>query len=416
MISNQFITAKNIISLMMMFFLIFGATIRGGAATIAFFLFLYSCIWLYRAKGEKSAKLDKAEKLWLWSVVLFNSVVLLSSYENFRVDFSAIDSLTRFLLIIPVYFLVRRIGINLSIFILGGAVGAIAVGFYAFYQMIVLGHSQATGMADHIYFGQLSLLLSFIAFYGFAFYQDKKYPKIFFLLSSFAGVYAVLASGSRGVWIALPAVVILIFKYSFPKISWVKKISALLAFGLIIFSVYATNTLNVQNRIDRVANETINFFEKGEVAGSAGLRLEMWRASLIMIKDSYGLGLGDKGYTKSMKILVAQKKVHPAVKNFDVEPHNYYLKTFVGQGIIGIILLFLILFIPMRNFYQHLKNTQQKAVQSSSILGVGIIICYLDFMLSNTTFDVQLMSVFFGLIVFSLYANVFFEKSQANLK
>ena len=393
-------------------FLVIGAIIRSGASTIAFFLFLLSCFWLYQSKTKSETMLNKSEKLWIWSIVLLNSVVLLSSYRDFSIDFSSIDALTRFLFAIPVYFLARKIGINLEIFFIGGAIGAIFMGGYAYYQIEMLGYGQAVGMTDHNYFGQLSLLLTFIAFVGLAYYSERKWRKYLFLLSSLVGLYAVTAAGSRGVWIALPATAILVFKYSFPQVSWIKKIVGFLLFIMMIVSVYSTNTLQVKNRVDSVVNQTVSFFQTGEVSGSAGLRLEMWRSSIIMIKDSYGLGAGDQGYTNSMHTLIDQKRVHSRMKNFDVEPHNYYLKTFVGQGIMGITLLFMILGIPVNTLFKNLKNTRHKNTQFTAILGIGIILCYIDFMISNTTLDVQLMSVFLGFTLFPLLGNFYYEKYQ----
>ncbi|MDB3870290.1 O-antigen ligase family protein, partial [Candidatus Thioglobus sp.] len=353
-----------------------------------------------------------SEKLWIWSIVLLNSLVLLSSYRNFSIDFSSIDALTRFLFAIPVYFLARKIGINLEIFFVGGAIGAIFMGVYAYYQIEMLGYGQAVGMTDHNYFGQLSLLLTFIAFVGLAYYSESKWRKYLFLLASLAGFYAVMAASSRGVWIAIPAITILVLRYSFPQVGRSKKIVGFLSFIMIIVSVYITNISGVKNRVDSVVDQTVSFFQTGEVSGSAGLRLEMWHASIIMIKDSYGLGAGDQGYSNSMRTFVDQKRVHPSMKNFDVEPHNYYLKTFVGQGIMGVALLFMILGIPLNTLFKSLKNIRHKNTQFTAILGIGIILCYMDFMISNTTLDVQLMSLFLGFTLFPLLGNFYYEKYQ----
>ncbi len=392
-----------------MIFLVFGSTIRSAASTIAFFIFIFSCIYLYRVRGKVVAKLTKQEKVWLYSVVFLNIVVLLSSYNNFRVDFSSIDALTRFLFAIPLYFVIKRVGLDIRVFMIGGCVGAILMGIYAYYQVFILKYPMATGMTDHNYFGQLSFLLSFISLCGFLYFNDRKTIKWIFLLSSFVGLFAILASNSRGVWIAIPAVIVLVFVNGLERVSFAKKVISLILLVVIIYSSYFNNLLNFKNRVNVIANETVDFFQDGAVSGSAGLRLEMWRASLIMIKESNGLGLGDQGYTQSIRKMVAEKKVHPSMQNFDVEPHNYYLKTFVSQGFLGIVLLFFMLLTPGKKFYQNLKS-RDKQIKITSILGAGIIIGYLDFMLTNTTLDVQLMSVFLAFLVFSLYANLYFER------
>lgn len=409
---NKHFNAKNSLSLSIALFLIFGATVRSAASTIAFFIFIFACIWLYKNTKKKAEPLNIKEKIFLYSIVALNIVVLLSSYNDYTVDFSAIDALTRFIFAIPVFFMVRRIGLNMSIIIIGGAIGAISMGAYAYYQINVLGFNQAIGMTDHNYFGQLSLLLSFISIGGIAYYFDNTRLKWFFIFSFLVGLYAILASSSRGVWIALPATIFLFFRFAMPTTKPYTKIIGLLAVVSILFASYFTNFLNVGQRVNPIINQTVDFFQHDKVYGSAGLRLEMWRSSLILIKNDYGLGSGDLGYSKGIKQLVFDKKVHPSMNNFNVEPHNYYLKTAVGQGVIGLLLLFLILITPIRIFYTGLTKSENPSVKTTSFMGVGIAICYMDFMLTNTTLDVQLMTVFMAFTLLPLMGNFNFESER----
>jgi len=408
-----YFSARNSLSFLILSFLIFGATIRSAASTIAFFIFIFACIWLYKNIKTKSEPLNSKEKIFLYSIVALNIVVLLSSYNGHTIDFSSIDALTRFLFAIPVFFMARRIGINIPIILFGGAIGAILMGGYAYYQVMILGHSQAVGMTDHNYFGQLSLLLSFISLGGVLYYiNNSKFKQSFFLLSSLIGLFAILASSSRGVWIALPATIFLFFKFAMPTIKMYKKIIGFFVVIFILLASYTTNFLNVGQRVDSIANQTVDFFQYDKVYGSGGLRLEMWRSSFMLIKDDYGLGAGDLGYSKGIKQLVLDKKVHPSMANFTVEPHNYYLKTTVGQGVIGLLLLSLILIMPIRIFYAGLARDENSSVKTTSLIGVGIIICYMDFMLSNTTLDVQLMTVFMAFILLPLLGNFHYENRK----
>ena len=405
----KYFNAKNSLSFSIMLLLIFGATIRSAASTIAFFIFIFACIWLYKNNKIKSEPLNLKEKIFLYSIVALNVVVLLSSYSNYTIDFSAIDALTRFLFAIPVFFMAKRIGINMGLIIFGGAIGAVLMGIYAYYQIIILGSSQATGMTDHNYFGQLSLLLSFISFCGVVYYSDNKKLKYFFVIASLVGLYAILASSSRGVWIALPATILLVYKYAMPAEKLYKKVIGLLIVMLILVGSYTTNFMNVSQRVNTIINQTVDFFQKDAVYGSAGLRLEMWRSSLILIKDDYGLGSGDLGYSKGIKQLVSEKKIHPSMIHFSVEPHNYYLKTTVGQGILGLILLLTIVITPIRIFYSGLARRTPPTIKTISVMGVGVVICYMDFMMSNTTLDVQLMTVFMAFILLPLLGGFSYE-------
>ena len=95
--------------------------------------------------------------------------------------------------------------------------------------------------------------------------------------------------------------------------------------------------------------------------------------------------------------------------HFSVEPHNYYLKTTVGQGILGLILLLTIVITPIRIFYSGLARRTPPTIKTISVMGVGVVICYMDFMMSNTTLDVQLMTVFMAFILLPLLGGFSYE-------
>jgi O-antigen ligase len=95
--------------------------------------------------------------------------------------------------------------------------------------------------------------------------------------------------------------------------------------------------------------------------------------------------------------------------HFTVEPHNYYLKTTVGQGILGLTLLLTMLLTPIRIFYSGLARKTPPEIKTISLMGVGVIICYLDFMMSNTTLDVQLMTLFMAFILLPLLGGFSYE-------
>jgi hypothetical protein len=69
------------------------------------------------------------------------------------------------------------------------------------------------------------------------------------------------------------------------------------------------------------------------------------------------------------------------------------------------------LFIPMKIFLINIKKTS-KDIRLNAMLGIGVIVAYLDFMLSNTTLDVQLMSVFLAFILFPLLGNLHFQTNS----
>jgi O-antigen ligase len=166
--------------------------------------------------------------------------------------------------------------------------------------------------------------------------------------------------------------------------------------AMVIFGVYQSDNLPVKQRVDTAIDQASNYLsdnKQGHFLSSIGLRLEMWKASYLSAKDNNFLGSGENSYRPEIQRLVQEGKVHKSLVRF-VDPHSQYFNTLLDQGIIGLFSLFLIFLIPLKVLLNNLKDHSQS--QISVMFSSVLLLSYMEFMLTISTFEIQIMTLFFA--------------------
>jgi O-antigen ligase len=298
------------------------------------------------------------------------------------------------------------VGANLNIVLIGAATGGIVTGIVAWYEYYYLSYLMAEGVTgNHIYFGEIALLLSIFSLFGLKVIQNYLL-RVFLVIGVIFGIYATLVSGSRGGWIALPTILLLFMVYNIWNLSLQRRLLASVVMAMVIFGVYQSDNLPVKQRVDTAIDQASNYLsdnKQGHFLSSIGLRLEMWKASYLSAKDNNFLGSGENSYRPEIQRLVQEGKVHKSLVRF-VDPHSQYFNTLLDQGIIGLFSLFLIFLIPLKVLLNNLKDHSQShiSVMFSSVL----LLSYMEFMLTISTFEIQIMTLFFAFTL-SIFLGLF---------
>jgi len=397
------INLKNntLISLLFAVFLITSVNVEHGMGFSAILMLLVSIVGLIATRGQDYPSLQAWEKYWFASLFFFVGLVYVDILRGFG-DISDIDSQSRLILAIPVYLYVRRVGSNLNIVLVGAAIGGIFSGVIAWNEYYYLSYSMAEGIAgNHIYFGEIALLLSILSIFGLTFV--KSYSIKLLLVAGFIfGGYAMLISGSRGGWIALPTILILLMSYNIWNIALWKRLLGSIMVVVILFSAYHSPELPVKQRVDLAINEVVSYYSDSEMS-SIGYRLEMWKASYLSAKDGNFLGNGENSYRSEVKRLVQEGRVDKSLIRF-VDPHSQYFNTLLDQGVIGVLSLLLIFFIPLKVLFNNLKNQKQSHV--SAMFSSIILLSFMEFMITVSTLEIQIMSLFFAFTL-SIFLGLF---------
>ena len=391
---------NTLISLLFAAFLITSVNIEHGMGVSALLMLLVSIIGLFVTRKQNNLPLQKWEKYWIASLFLFVGLPYLDILKGFG-DISDIDSQSRLILAIPVYLYIRRVGVNLNIVLVGFAIGAIMTGIYAWYQLVELGAQRAHGITQVVYYGDIVMLFFIFCVYGIVIAKNIWFRLLLFIAAIF-GFYAAIASGTRGGWVTLPSMLILLLTYNVWNISLLKRLSASILFLIILVGVYQSPNTGVQVRVNLTIENVSKYFSEGKMS-SVGHRLELWKASWLIAKNDNFLGNGPDDFQSSTQKIVDTGQVHKNMTQF-VGPHNQYFESMVNEGVFGLVSLLAIFFIPMRIILKNLYDPKSRHI--SAMLVLTMLVAYMEFMLSISSLIVQIMALFFAFSV-SVFLGLF---------
>ena len=336
------ITLRNngLVSLLFAIFLIASVGVDHGAGISAIAILLISIVGLIATKNQNYDLLESWEWVWILSIIAFIGMI-----SQGHGDFDYLDSSSRLLLAIPVYLFIRRVGININAIFFGSILGAIVAGGYSWYQYEHLNLSMSLGVANnHIFFGQVALILTMFSFCSAV--VSKKTINIFLsVVGALCGLYAVIVSGSRGGWLAIPAIFLFLFSANVWHVSKLKIVVVAVLLFFTSIGVYNIDKLPVKSRVDRVFTEVDLYFTKDNVQTSVGSRLEMWKGAFLIAKDSNFLGVGENNYISARQKLKDDGRVNQKMLHWD--PHNLYLNILAKQGVFGLLALLSIMLVRL---------------------------------------------------------------------
>ena len=366
--------------LLLFLFPVAGMSVRHWISAIFTFLVLLSFFYL----SKKAAPLLKEEKTLLWILGIFFAVFLITALANGwterQTKYLGVE--VRYLFAIPLYLMVRQLP-QAGIWVLRGCVvGGMALGAQAFYDIEVLKWGRAVGVYSSNLLGPYAVLVIFWT--TITFNKDKKLLiRSLIPISVACSVYAVLMSGSRGAFFGFTVLLMvwIILNHDFRRV--VLATGSLVVF---IILVYGLST-NVSTRIDDTFNELHSLIKIDNVdvdrdlVGGIDARLEMWRASLQLIKEHPVLGIGRGNYEVVMPEYIEKGRVPKSLEEHGLgHPHNAYLEAFVSKGVVGFLVFMVLLIYPL---WCMAKNYKLSA--SMSLLGILHVLGFMVFSLTDAS-------------------------------
>tara|TARA_R110002012_G_scaffold160502_3_gene322403 strand:- start:3696 stop:4913 length:1218 start_codon:yes stop_codon:yes gene_type:complete len=293
---------------------------------------------------------------------------------------SGLDKPSRFLFAVPAMLLVMAYSPRFSWLWAGLAIGAIGAGSWAGWQKLAEGAWRSTGFTYVIQFGNLSMLLGILclAGLGWAFVQPHRKVWVSLLLvGAVAGMLGSIFSGSRGGWIGLPFVLLVLYRGFGRQLPSMLKIGALLVVVMGGLLVYILPQTGVQLRVHEAFNDVSLYITEGNPDTSVGARFEMWKGAYHLILEKPLTGWGENGYQQGMQALADKGLVDDVVTQYG-HAHNEFIDAFAKRGIIGLAVLLALYLIPMRLFAAQLTSKDFE-LRSLAVAGVLLPVAYIDF-------------------------------------
>ncbi len=332
---------------------------------------------------KKSNHMNKSD--WLIVIVLSGYAFVVGGMSFIEVGSRGLDRPIRFLLALPLLFLVLRYPPKLAALWLGLATGASLAGGWAAWQKFGEGVWRAGGFTHVIQFGNLSMLMGVLCFAGLGWaFARSRFKYAYLGILAFGGAMGMLGSflsGSRGGWIGLPVVAYVLYRAYCQQFSNKLKVGVfvgLLLAGLLVYSVPQTG---VQSRVNDALSDVSLYYSGENRDTSLGLRFEMWRGAGQLIAQRPLLGWGEEGYAEAMQRLGNEQVITQQASEFG-HAHNEYIDAFAKRGIIGLVVLLAIYFVPLRLFASGLHHASLE-LRSLAVAGTLLSVGYIDFGLSQ---------------------------------
>lgn len=226
--------------------------------------------------------------------------------------------------------------------------------------------------------GSLMVLCAPISL-GFAYGEKAWFKKLIYLLCSFAMLLCLVFTFSRGAWISFAG--------------------AIVVFGLLrdrrIIALFAIGGIMVFIFVPSVANRLLYMLSPTYIASSIrGGRIGRWDKAIQIIQNYPLIGMGFGRFGGA----VAARYQIPGTFYVD----NFYLKTAVETGIIGLVSLVSLFIAALRQGMRSIWMVQDRLLQD---IGIGVF-CGLIGMLAHNVvenvFEVPMMSTLFWILVAAL--------------
>lgn len=267
----------------------------------------------------------------------------------------------------------------------GLAVGGVATGAWSTWLRIAEDAERVHGFTHPIQYGNLSLFMGVLCLAGLGWAGGQKH-RLYWMAALIAGAAGGLAgsllSGSRGGWIVLPALLLVILAGYWQLVSR-RALGLAVVLGVVLTaSVIAVPQTGVMTRIDAGVTDIRELVQDNHTSSSLGARLEMWRGAWMLIPQHPILGIGPEGYLEQRDALIARGVVDPVVGRFS-HVHNDYLDVWMKRGLVGLLALLALYLVPLYLFVRRIASRDRR-VRSLGIAGTLLSVSWLGFSLTQT--------------------------------
>lgn len=374
--------------------------VHGGASALligAAFISLIALLCRYRANlSIVSIPLLRAICVALASPFL---MMLVSEIWHQTLLMRALDAPLRFLIAIPLFMVVARLPKSILKWTdLSFAFGAISGLIVMWFFPGDAADRLSSRFLNAIHFGDIALLLGVLSALSINWWnKDSVAVRCVKYVGLIAGLIVSVLSGSRGGWIAIPMIaVLIIYVQACRKTAWWRWA----LFGCVVLSMLAVYFLsdNLRERLDMIYLN-LSEYTQGNKDTSIGVRLQLYRTAMILFCQHPIFGLGPEGFAHHLQALVDLGQLTPLAAQLGRgEVHNQLLAYMVSAGTLGGVALLSIYIIPGIFFWQYL-NASDRQTQRVALMGLVFVLAFGVFGLTVETFNLKMTVSFYATLL-----------------
>lgn len=379
-------------------------SVRSGTNYCFLFLIILSFVEMARKRERFFADVwDNTALIYTIAMAALPVATLISQAVNLNVTGGPYDGALRFLFAVPVFLMLRQMPMRTVTVVqygfVAGAFTTLAIALiFPPPPTIRLG----TYYLNEIHFGDLALALGILAVLTINW--DRKDPIWLIALkvaACLAAVWISIQTGTRGGWLAVPAVVVVWLFLVRRRLSLRVRLSVAATTGLALILIYLLNP-DVHGRIALLLDE----LRKIETVkdSSIGARIQIWSAAFHLWTQYPLFGIGPDQFGLYVPDLFLAGYLSPyAVGYARSEVHNEILNRAVTLGIPGIAAIMMIYFVPFALFVRAARSDDH-VKRVAGRIGACFVAAFFVFGLTVETFDLKATTTFYSLTVAVLLA------------
>lgn len=252
---------------------------------------------------------------------------------------------------------------------------ALSAAAVAFYYTEVQGLPRAHGRWNAVPFGNFSLLFGFVALAGALCLRGRNGARTLHvvagLIAAAAGLYASLQSGTRGGWLAIPPLTVLLVFLALPRLTLARRLLLCL---LLLAGAGAALSASPEARARlgesvREIGVVMAAPEDAAITSSIGIRLAMWRWGLERFGDHPWLGIGIANYREYRQAAVAAGQMPPDFLLL-ANLHNELISNLALGGLVGGTAVLAFWLLSWRFFHARLRRAGDDQERFHALFGL----------------------------------------------
>jgi O-antigen ligase len=371
-------------------------TVKGGVH-IGEAAILLLALWLLN-KGLPDFYVRHA-RLLRWTIAGFAGYFLVSLARLMYFDqpLHTLDGPLRLLLALSCIGVIACLKPDAKWFWLGLCTGSIGAAVIAVVQHFAFGIDRVDGFTHHpITFGDLAVAMGAMSLCALSEFRRTKFAWLP-VLALFAGVLAAVLSGSRGAWLGFFLVLPPLLRFGGKmqgRMLWYGAAIVLLA----CVGSYFIPATGVARRVAEAISDVDQYYAAQNAGTNVGIRLELWKASLMMIVEHPWLGVGREAFHSTLQALAAQGRLQHSLALDYSSSHNDVLHTLATGGILDLSFLLLMYAGPLLFFWKVLKQGEGERT-ALGLAGVVLVVSFIGFGLTDVMFWLMITKVFYTMMV-----------------
>ncbi|TVV44411.1 O-antigen ligase [Thalassolituus sp. C2-1] len=188
------------------------------------------------------------------------------------------------------------------------------------------------GDENSVGFGNGAFLLTTVsAYFCLSFWKNSKIFAMTAAIAAILYLYAAIASGTRGSFLAAPVIFIFfIFHFRNLKVT----LASLTIFTLLTTAVYYSP---LQSGIDRAVKNLTSYVKgEGNNQNSTGARLILWETAICMAKEKPVFGVGTHQFRSASQDQGLGCDYNTEGGRYFVQAHSLYFNTLATMGLTGL--------------------------------------------------------------------------------